>query len=213
MCRCWNRWFSVQKSDISCYFFEKIFFWSAGSALLFKHYGSKAGKKRCKARHIFLLKFQYFRDVRVLEPLIFRSKKWRGMLLFWKNILWSAGSALLFRHYGNKAGKCRIRPWHIFERVFNGFRTSLIWNPWNISNKSRQFLARYWIIFERHLRRYLRYQMNALSLRLLWLSYLMIEVMSAITLAHAKAVSGSGAVENRSSWIQMNIKCPSTSSK
>lgn len=115
----WKRWFSVQKSGVPCYFFEDFFLlWEQH---LFWHYDNMIGKLRCMSCHISSLKFQRFWIPRTLETLIFRSKKkiWSCCFTFW--------------YFDNKSRKSRIRPWHIFERVFNDFRTFIIRNYWKIS--------------------------------------------------------------------------------
>jgi len=61
----------------------------------------------------------------------FPFKKVTWHVIFLKKKIWSC--CFTFWYFDNKSRKSRIRPWHIFERVFNGFRTFIIRNYWKIS--------------------------------------------------------------------------------
>ena len=110
--------------------FSKKIFWFAKSTLLFIHYDSKRRGLRSMRRHTFFLKFQRPRTLWFWKYW-FCVQKSGVPCHFLKKKIWSC--CFTFWYFDNKSRKSRIKPWHIFERVFIGFRTFIIRNYWKIS--------------------------------------------------------------------------------
>jgi hypothetical protein len=111
--------------------FWKIFIMICNSSALFWHYGNVSRKLRCMSCHIFSLTFQRFWIPRA-------GKRWFSVQKsdmpchFLKMFFWTRSSFTCW-YCDNKSRKSRCRPWHIFERAFNGFRAFIIRNYWKIS--------------------------------------------------------------------------------
>ena len=126
----WKRWFFVPKSDMSCHFFQKKYF-----DLRNQHcfsYIMTAREEDYVACDATLFSWNFNVPGHCDSGSIdFTFKKVACHVIFLKKKIWSC--CFTFWYFDNKSRKSRIRPWHIFERVFNGFRTFIIRNYWKIS--------------------------------------------------------------------------------